>query len=211
MEHRGMRLAAVSLYIIILSVHMKWNLFVLFDIQMVFFVFTGTTIYVCFDCRENPTLKKVVASAKESLYPVGMLCSFLLIFYQCYNTGTADLSFSELAMNLRPLFYTVLTSFILDKKENVLSSDKKPPYNKADTERQIYFYLKEQGFTEREIEVTIYLNLLYLLRINPAARRTRRPSSFPSQATSHSVLPAPLIFWGRLCLHSYVALPLSHL
>lgn len=154
MEHRGMRLVAVGLYIIMLAALMKWNLLLLFDMQMVFFVLAGAAIYVLIDCRENATFENAAESAREAIYPAGMLCSILLIFYQCYETGKAGFSCSELALNLRPVFYSALLAFVLDKKDKVIVSDEEHPDSEVNMEHKIYFQLKDKGLTERETEVT---------------------------------------------------------
>lgn len=153
MGHRGKRFAAVSLYIIILAASEGWNLILLFDIRRLMFWLAGITIYVLFDMREKATLKSILSSAGNASFSLGVLCSFLLIFYQCHETGGRGFSFTDLALNFLPLFYGGGLSFLLIQKEVPPEMEERKSNGELNNEQYLYIKLKEAGMTERETEV----------------------------------------------------------
>lgn len=146
MKSTATKLFALLLYIVILSLFEGWKMQIFFDVKLIIYFILGISILALFQNKKY--------NIQELFLPVGILYSCLLLFSQCGSGDSTDISYTNIILSFRPLFYAGFLSYALHTDKEPAREATDSETQSADCDSRLYFKLKEQGLTEREIEIT---------------------------------------------------------
>lgn len=160
MKQLFIRLAGIGIYLLLVLWLLDFNLQLLFDTKSILLVLAGTALLTAGSYKKNITSDEIREHAMWNSMIAGLLTTFMLVFATLNQNASGTGIFPELALCMRPLFYTLVIQVLCKPlsqekaaSEN-LSENAYPDYS-ALTLDEVRYLLREKSLTDREFEIAL--------------------------------------------------------
>lgn len=159
----GIRFLSICCYLALALWLLDFNIRLLFDIKSLLLVIFGTILLTAGCYKKGMSKDELRSYALWNSMLAGLFTAFMLLFSILYqNTAPAEL-LPNIALCMRPLFYTFLIQALCkpvssgknspDAKEEIPDAPPALPLLIKGNKEEITCLLREQNITERELEI----------------------------------------------------------
>lgn len=160
MKQLFIRLTGIGIYLLLVLWLLDFNLQLLFDVKSLLLVLAGTALLTAGSYKKNITSVELREHAMWNSMIAGLLTTFMLLFTTLNQSVSDNGIFPELALCMRPLFYTLVIQVLCKPLSQEKASSENPSENdypdySALTLDEIKYLLREKSLTDRELEIAL--------------------------------------------------------
>lgn len=175
MKQLFIRLTGIGIYLLLVLWLLDFNLQLLFDTKSILLVLAGTALLTAGCYKKNITSDELREHAMWNSMIAGLLTTFMLLFTTLNQSISGNGIFPELALCMRPLFYTLVIQALCKPLSNDSTAPKTPSKNispstatadeptvstpapdySALTLDEVRYLLREKSLTDRELEIAL--------------------------------------------------------
>lgn len=169
MKRKWQTFLSITLYIIILTCSLDFNIFKLIDLQLIFLTLTGTLILTLPFYEKGISLQELVYIFGRRAIETGFIQTFLLLFARLQNDAGYERLLGDIALCFRPLLYGFCLFILLADRTDQRQTDTAPgredssspsltPAREAcageEEKPSLQEFVRQHGLTRRETEIT---------------------------------------------------------
>ncbi len=175
MKQLFIRLTSIGIYLLLVLWLLDFNLQLLFDTKSILLVLAGTALLTAGSYKKNITSDEIREHAMWNSMIAGLLTTFMLLFATLNQNVSGTGIFPELALCMRPLFYTLVIQVLCKPLSHDSTAPKTPSKNispiTATTDEptastpapdysvltldEVRYLLREKSLTDRELEIAL--------------------------------------------------------